>query len=110
MHCMCNTLLPYSYEITCISFGYKELNRKKRTNKILTEKKHLNDYNMLRQNYYLFAWTSTKSTKVMILKSDRTFYNIKKRKLSIKNQLVEKNQYMDKKIEQNLYSSRAKGF
>ena len=38
MHCMCNTLLPYSNEFTCILCGYKELNQKNELTKLQRKK------------------------------------------------------------------------
>ena len=40
-HCNRNTLLPYRYEITCISCGYNVLKRKHQLSKIQRKKLNL---------------------------------------------------------------------
>ena len=112
-HCRRNTLLPYEYELTCLSCGYNVYKRKHELSKI--QRKEINFINRLK-----YAEVKIFSICVDLYKIyDEDDYNeiykflstLKNKKLKINNKLIEiyTDMLLNPNFEQNKYSLTSSG-
>ena len=112
-HCLRNTLRPYEYEFTCISFGYNAIKRKNELSKISREKMNFINrliYAELKKNCICIDFYKIYEGGVF----DETYEalsKLKNKKLKINNILMEKYTCMNENadFEQNQYSRTAEG-
>ena len=112
-HCNRNTLLPYEYEFTCISYVYNVNIRKHELSKI--QRKRINFINRLKYAELKIFCICVHVYKIYDGNDYNKIYKVlstlKNKKLKIKNILIEKYKNMlgNSEIEQNHWSRTAEG-
>ena len=113
LHCLRNILLPYEYELTCLSSGYNVIKRKNELSKI--QRKRINFINRLKYAEHKIFCICIEVYEIYESDDCNKIYEVlstlKNKKLKINNILIEKYKDMleSPDFEQDHYSRTAIG-